>query len=216
MQKRDANDLLVIDQTSHSRKSFKKILFYFQLTPYKFSTLICSKVDIYLGTLAENHVAETKLIASYVFYQYSLTWCVQKRKEIPMHQLAFHICRDPMVFLAFTVTILVVVWGTYFTQMFERHSNWDYNAILFNGTCLLLGFSCPYNPENAANRIGYAFFLWGSIIFVTLITTTITVLFTLRIYRPQVETISEILDSHFDLIGSQFVLQQLLQQNEVN
>lgn len=102
-----------------------------------------------------------------------------------------------------------------FMQQFEPRRKWDFNAISIMGICIFMGSPCPYKPKNNAHRLGYAFVLFGSIVFTTVTTTKVAKLFTSPTYNPQIQTVSEILDNRFDLIGNQFSLQKLLQKNWV-
>lgn len=174
------------------------------------------EIDIFLGTLDENHVNEKQLVASHVFHQYSLTWCVQKRKQIPFDRLIFYLCTDPIVFVTFTAMVISIVSFGYFLQMFERHQNWDFMGIFLNGYCLFLGGPCPYNPTNNAHRLVFALFLFSSSVFVIVLTTMLTRLFTSRIYYAQIDAIDAIFENDFDLVGSRYAFEKMLQQNEVN
>lgn len=102
-----------------------------------------------------------------------------------------------------------------FMQQFEPRRKWDFNAISIMGICIFMGSPCPYKPKNNAHRLGYAFVLFGSIVFTTVTTTKVAKLFTSPTYNSQIQTVNEILDNSFDLIGNQFSLQKLLQKNWV-
>lgn len=80
---------------------------------------------------------------------------------------------------------------------------------------MFLGFPCTYRPTNNANRLLFISVLFGGILFVIVVTTFVIKLYTSPIYNSQTETIAEILDNNFDLVGGQFALQKLLQQNQV-
>lgn len=174
-----------------------------------------SKIDIYLGIFEGNIETSKYLIASRAYHQNSLTWCVQKKKQIPVHLLLLHLSIDPLVFLGLTFTLVLVVDFGYFMQQFEPRQKWDYFKIVTSGVCLFMGSPSPYKPENNAHRLAYTFILFGGIIYMTTITTLVVNLFTSSTYYPQIQTVEEILSNNFSLVGKKFALQKLLQQNEV-
>lgn len=92
---------------------------------------------------------------------------------------------------------------------------WDLVKIFMNGFCLYMGFPCTYRPQNNAHRIAFAMVLFGGIIFVTLLSTTVVKLVTSPYYEAQIETYKEILDNDFELIGSRHAFNELLEQNKV-
>lgn len=166
--------------------------------------------------LDEKFVASRRLVGTRAYFQSSLTWCVQKKKQIPVYQLLFHICTDPIVYVVAILSSSITLCLAYFMQQFERRLKLDYFDTILNGLCVFVGFACPYKPENNAHRLAFVFVIFGGIIFVSTSTTLVVKLFTSPIYHPQIETIKEILNNNFNLAGSQFALYQLEKQNEVN
>lgn len=164
------------------------------------------KIDIYLGIFEENTKTSKYLIASRAYHQNSLTWCVQKKKQIPVYLL---------VFLGLIFTLVLVVDLGYFMQQFEPRQKWDYFKIVISGVCLFMGSPSGYRPENNAHRLAYTFVLFGGIIYMGTISTLVLNLFTLSKYYPQIQTVEEILSDNFNLVGKKFALQKLMQQNEV-
>lgn len=80
---------------------------------------------------------------------------------------------------------------------------------------MFFGFPCTYRPENNANRLLFISVLFGGMIFVIVVTTFVVKVYTSPIYNSQIETIAEILENNFVLVGGRFALQKLLQQNQV-
>lgn len=132
-----------------------------------------------------------------------------------MSLLIFHLCTDPIVYAAYIFTAVCGFGFAYFIQQFERRLRLDYLRTVMAGVALYFGFGTPYNAQNNAHRVYYTFALFASIIYVTLVNTMVIQLFTSPIYGRQVETIDAILGKNFNLVGSEFELQKLMQQNEV-
>lgn len=185
-----------------------KCSFFFKLSSRR-------KIDVYIGTLEENSLTDKYLASTQSYHTDSLTWCVQKAKQVPVYSKIFYLCNDPIVYAVFILQNTVLCIVCYYLQQFER-PQWDYLGISFNGVCLFLGFPCPYQANNNANRVLFMSILLGGIIFVTTLSTIVIKLSTSPIYNTQIQTIDEIVDNyHFDLVGSPFALHELQQQNEV-
>lgn len=103
----------------------------------------------------------------------------------------------------------------YFMQQFERRRKWDFFGLFYNTVPLFLGFPSAIRPQNNAHRVVFASILLSTIIYVTIENTYVIKLFTSPIFHRQVKTIDEILEQKFNLAGSEFALQKLMQQNEV-
>lgn len=175
-----------------------------------------SGIDIFIGALEENLLTNKYFVASRSYYHDSLTWCVQKRKPIPLWQNLFHICHDPIIWAVFFIMVMMEISFVYFLEQFEYHSKWDWHRIFFDGLRIHMGFSCPYNPQNNATRVLYLFILLACIIFTITISSTLLQFMASPILSLQVETIQEILDEQFTLIGGPFELLKMTEQNEVN
>lgn len=89
------------------------------------------KIDIFIGGLSENLQTSKSLSASRMYYQDSLTWCVQTKKPIPKWQNIFEVCKDWRVFMVMFIASLVVAAFYYLTQPFENmHPKWDWNRFV--------------------------------------------------------------------------------------
>lgn len=103
----------------------------------------------------------------------------------------------------------------YFLEQFEYHPKWDCHRIFFDGLRIHIGFSCLYNPRNNATRVLYLFILFACIIFTITVSSTLLQFMASPILSPQVETIQEIIDEQFSLIGGPFEYLKMTQQSEV-
>lgn len=175
---------------------------------------IFSEIDIFLRILKENGITRKYLSASRVYRQNSLTWCVHKRKEVPFYQVIFHLCNDPIVYYACILSGFLLSTLSYLFQMFETHRKWD--KIVVHTFFLFMGFGSVYRAKNNAHRMGFAFVLMASFIYSISMSTMLMNLFTSPIYSSQIQTVREMLDQNFDLIGNEFALRKLIHQNEVN
>lgn len=174
-----------------------------------------SEIDLFIGALDENLITAKYFVASRSYYHDRLTWCVQKRKPIPLWQNLFHICHNPIIWGVFFVVLVAEIGAVYFLEQFEHRSKWDWHRITFDGLRVHIGYSCPYNPQNNATRILFTFILLACIIFTITISSTLLQFIASPILRPQVDTIQQIIDEQFTLAGGHFELHKITQQNEV-
>lgn len=173
-----------------------------------------SKLEVFLGIHEENFVTKKYLIPSRPYETGSITWCVQRKKRVPVHFLIFYLCRSPEVYLIFTLHGIMIGIVAYYFQQFERQPKWDMARLSINGIRLYLGSPCSYKPMNNANRVLFIAVLLSGMIFGIILSTAMVKLGTTARYNPQIETIKDIIDNDFDLVGSQSTF-KLLQQNAV-
>lgn len=174
-----------------------------------------SQVDIFIGALNENLITKNSLIASRPYNHDRITWCVQKRKQIPVWKSIFHLSRDPLVWVIFGVLVFVVLGFAYTLQQFEPRQKWDWNRLVTDGLRSCLGFQSDYNPENTGHRLAFSCILLGLILFSIVLNTGILFIFTNPILRPQIQSIQQIIDEDFILIGDGFAFENCMEQNEV-
>lgn len=155
------------------------------------------------------------LVASIPYYYDRLVWCVQKNKPIPKSETIFHLCNDPIVYVAFTLHVVFLLLVAYFLQMFERHLKWDWNKTLIAGFTFYTGLPSTYRPTNSAHRIAALSVFFGGMLFAILIVSKTMNLFTTPIFNPQVKTIDQLLESEFSLVGNAFAYQKISQQTQV-
>lgn len=85
-----------------------------------------SEIDIYLGTLEESFITNKYTVPSKSYHKDSLTFCVQKKKQIPLRSIIFHLITDPEVAIILTLQSITIGIVAYFMQQFERQPKWDY------------------------------------------------------------------------------------------
>lgn len=74
---------------------------------------------------------------------------------------------------------------------------------------------CLYEPTYYISRAGFLLLTFVSLILSTFIYTKICDTFQVPYYEPQIQTIQEIVDYGFTLVGDQLVLTKMSQENEV-
>lgn len=152
------------------------------------------------------------------FILYCSYRCVQSRQPIEIWKNIFYLCNDPLVLSLFVVVCLAVVLTTYFFQQFEdtrSSSKWDCHRLTLSGISCLFGFASEYKPKFTPTRIFFGLSLFGCMIY-TISTMSIMFKFiTKPIYKHQIQSVQEIIDQRFHLIGDEFALQHLIRQNEV-
>lgn len=172
-----------------------------------------SRIDIYIGS--ENSLVRNSFVASTAFFYDQLTLCVQKNKPIPMSEILFHLCNDPIVFAAFTFQAMYVTFSAYLAQMFETKPKWDTFRIGVNGIACYLGLPCKYYPKSDANRIGTIFVFFGGMYFAILLNTIIVKMYTRPMFNPQVKTTEQLIENEFSLIGNAFAYQKIAEDIQV-
>lgn len=123
---------------------------------------------------------------------------------------------DPAVIVILTLQGMIITFVAYFLQQFEPKQKWDSFQISVNGVRCYFGLPCSYLPENNANRVLYISVLYGCIIFTTVLSTMIIKFFTTTVYDPQIRSIDEIIDGDFNLVGNQYILDEISRENRVN
>lgn len=109
----------------------------------------------------------------------------------------------------------MVIGLAYFLQQFEPHQKWDWNNLFVNGFRVIFSYPCTYNPQNNANRILFVFVMFGAIIFTVLLNSSIVSFVLTSIESRQIQCVPDILDGGFKLVGGQFELNKMIEQNQV-
>lgn len=153
--------------------------------------------------------------ASRSYYHDSLTWCVQKRKPIAMWKRPLYLCTDVAVYVLTLLTVVLFLVLLYVFQQLEypRRCSTD---LIANSFCICLGFPCALNPKSNPGRILVIACLFASIIIVVVTGTVSIGSITKPILNPQVDSIQQITNGEFNLIGDRFAFLKMLHQNEVN
>ncbi|XP_031634347.1 uncharacterized protein LOC116347768 [Contarinia nasturtii] len=163
---------------------------------------------------AEHTDTFLKSIESF-YYQESLTWCVQQRKPIPIWKHVFHLCKDPLVYTVFFLECCLILFiVSWFQQWEPKQRGWDMHQIFFDGFRGMLGLSMNINPKHFTFRMGFWFYLVCSMLFSIHVSTFLIKVKTNPILGPQVHSIQEIIDGEFTLVGDQFTLRKISQENQ--
>lgn len=171
---------------------------------------------MFIGGLEENLITDKNLIASQAYYHDTLVWCVQKSKRNPMWLNLFHLISSPIIFINCTFQSPLVIAFVYYLEQFERrHRKWDWNRIFIEALAITMGFPCRYNPKCTPARVFLTFGLFAGILFVIVISSAMMTLITTPIMKHQINSVPEIVEGGFDLIGDRFTLDKLSQENEV-
>lgn len=174
------------------------------------------KIDIFIGALEENLITNKHLVASHPYHHDHITWCVQKRKPIPVWKNVFYLCNNPLLYLILTLESVTVLIGGYIFQMFEPRQKWDYNKFIIEGFRCMLGFPCSFSPETCTIPSGYIFMLFAGIINAVVMNVALILLTTNPVLNLQIQSIQEIIDGSFTLMVDGFAFKQILGQNKVN
>lgn len=172
------------------------------------------KIDIFIGALDENELPND-LIASRAYYHDVLTWCVQEKQAIPIWKNIFGVAKNPMLFVGLSMVLNILFTATtYFFQQFDD-IKWDSVRLSLAWICCCSGFVCGYKPDGISTRMFYSFNLLGSMIFTICYYARFQHISTKYFYNDQIESISAIVNNSFELMGDEFALKHLMNQNEV-
>lgn len=166
--------------------------------------------------MEENAVTRSYFQATNDYYRNVLTWCLQKARPIQIWKNIFHLCNNPIIYLIMTLEYLIIITFAYYFQQFEPGRKWDWNKIVIEGFRCLLSFPCSYNPKNLMARAGYVLILFYAFIFSNILNIHSIYIFQNAIFDHQIQTIREIINEDFTLIGDKNVYGNVLKQNEVN
>lgn len=174
-----------------------------------------NRIDIFLGAMDEHLISNKNLSVSHPYYFDCMTWCIQKSKPLSHGEALFRICTDPMVFLVFTLQAIFVTATTYLWQMFEQHPKWDLFKISVNGFACFVNLPCTYKPMNNANRIGAISVYFGSSLFANILIIFVIESSSTLTYDPQVNTIRQLIDDDYKLVGNEFAFKKISERNQV-
>lgn len=178
---------------------------------------LISKADIIIGGLDGNIGNNEYFAISRSYFHDKLTWCVRKKQKIPQWKNIFHHCNDPIVWVLHAVMNCSVVLTMYYLQRFEDlQSTWDWNRVTVISFGILLGMPFKYRPTKLPLKFLYAFGIFGSILYGIVILSCLMINLKDSFYKDQVESIQEIVDDSFEIIGDSFALQQMMRQNAVS
>ncbi|XP_031636877.1 uncharacterized protein LOC116349537 [Contarinia nasturtii] len=172
------------------------------------------KIDIFIGPMEEKLINCSRLTASRQYYHESLTWCVRKSQLIPVWTTIFYICRDIRVYAIAGITIPTLLCVLYYFQKLERYSKWDWYRLVFDGLYGALGFPYTFTSESLTVRVIIVLLSFAALVFSTVTSTAILLLIMIPTLNPQIKTVQEIINGHFELVGDRFAFEKLLEWNE--
>lgn len=190
----------------------KRAIFRVQLK--KIIIFFFRKVDLFIGALDESPAIRHHLIASRPYYHDHLTWCVQKAKPIPLWKNIFHLCRNWEVYMGLLIAVMTLLPFFYYLFQYE-HPIQTWNETLLMIFRVAIGISANIEPKSNPFRITYAFGLLAGTIFSIVLNAIIMRNVTTPILRPQIQTIEEITNGDFKLMGDRFALAKLKLQTNV-
>lgn len=155
------------------------------------------------------------LVASHSYYHDSLTWCVQKAKDISSWINLFYVCTDPIVYIVATVEIFLIVGTAYILQQLED-ARWDWNRISLYTIGVALGFAVDFMPKSIPFRIFFIIQLFAAMFFGIKMSSTMITQATTPIRNPQINSVQEMIDRDFSFTLDRFTFTKLSQLNEVH
>lgn len=182
------------------------------------SFFLFRKTDIFIGALDGNFHINKYFVASHPYHHDSLTWCVQSKQPISKWKNVFQICKDPIVLMLYAIMTIACDFTLYFMQKFEdMQPKWCWYRISLVVLSISCGFSYPsYKPKITPHQIFAAFGLLGGIMLTTTLNSMILLFITNPIFNSQIESIQELMNGHFELVGDEFALIHLMGQNQVS
>lgn len=175
------------------------------------------KADIVIGGLDGNIPANEYFTISNAYFFDILTWCVQERQPITPLQNIFHLCTDPFVWLLYALTAFASYFTAYYLQRFEASTlKMDAFEIILAATAISISMIHKYRAINHSNRVFYAFACMAGILHTIVILTGSMAILMNPIYEDQINSIAEILDDSFEIVGDSFALHHIMRKNEVS
>lgn len=165
--------------------------------------LVNRKYDIILGGIRSDHFNSTKYVASALYLEDDITWCVSRAQPISRWINLFYVVKDYEIYIIGTFLLLSTVLIGYLLLAFEEKP-----LDLFHLSILILQTICAltsaFKPKTTAIRIHYTPFLiipfWLTQIYGALLVTFMSRV----IYEHQISTVSEIARQHFRLSGDPY------------
>lgn len=134
---------------------------------------------------------------------------MHKSQPIRKSLQLFYVCTDYRVFVLTIITGTSVYCFGYYLQQFERQPKWHIFRFMINALCIIIGFTSEYNPTSDPSRISLAFGLLAGILCSVVYSTFLLRIFWKPYLWPQVQSVNEILDNNFKLVGDSFALMKL-------
>lgn len=123
----------------------------------------------------------------------------------------FYVLNDPILWIIYIFTALIVITSLYYFQQFEKFKGSIYK-IAFKALAHIANTSQPYNIKNTAHRI-----IFGGCALAAVIHTIVYSTFVLKIQKDpyvkrEIRTVDDILSNDIKLFGNRYALSLLQQQ----
>lgn len=148
------------------------------------------------------------------YYHDDFTWCINQAKALPTYWNLFFYVKDYEVILAGIVSLLGSVVTSYGLTGFERKP-YDMHSLLIIALTIVICSSNCFKPEGYILRICFFSCNIVSLCLVSTFNAFLLVALTHPILMEQVGTISAIIHSNYQLAGSPYVFQKIIQQEMV-
>lgn len=169
-----------------------------------------------IGGLDETPLTKRYFNASRNYYHDMITFCVQEKKPIPLWQNFFRLCEDPIIYMLFAIMAVTGIFLFYYSHQFEDRPMYDWHRVTMEAIRLMCGWTIGYRPKILPTKILYVSCLFGSLIFTVEFLALFLNLLNTTMFKHQIQSIQEILDQSFQVVGDDFALQHLKKQNTVN
>ena len=139
------------------------------------------------------------LKASVVYYQDTLTWCVQTAQASELWKNCFNTLT---IDLWIMIIIMIYVCGVvlYFVMRFDKQQLSCHYA---SGVAMLtlVNVTAPYFPRHVVPRIFYAFMLFYSLLMLLICTHSLFSVLTTKHMKPQISTVNSLIDLNIDIFA---------------
>lgn len=174
----------------------------------------CRQVDLMIGGLTENATTKAYFSTSKPYYYDDLTWCVGRAKPIPIWQNIFQICKQKVLWPMAVVTFFSVVYIFYYL-MKEEDKSMDAFSIMLLCLLTMLCSSPNCNAITLPVKILYFSCLLACILLITTFNAFLINVLTHPIHKTQIQTIAELIDNDFELVGDEYALSKIRERNMV-
>lgn len=164
-----------------------------------------------IGNVSEHFIATNS------YYNDELTWCVQRSGQVPTWKKIFKLCDDPMVWLVHIITFISGIFMEFYLQQFEctMIPKWDWMRVVFNGLRMMCGYSIKLRPRIHAHRVYVAIACLSCIVYGITFCAIWLKCMTTPFFETQVQSVRDLLDKDFELVGDDFAAHLLMKEKQV-
>lgn len=167
-----------------------------------------------IGGIRSDSFNSTEFVASALYMQDDITWCVSRSKEISRWKNFYYVPQDFETYALGFFTFFTVIINAYLFTTFEEKPL-DLVLCSIYTVANLIGNAVQYNPKLWLSRFHYGHFLiypfWLTQIFNGYLITYMSII----LYEKQISTLEGIAQNRFHLCGDSGVLNHLIVQNMV-